>query len=119
MPSRHTVLSLSFLVLLFAFASSLPVKAQDQASPVKRGRKYKSPPATSHIEVTVVKKFNGKPIMNAAVIFNPSMDGKDEGTSRSRPIPMARPSSTLSQQAAQFACRSSRRASQPLPKSTK
>lgn len=79
MSSRHTVWSLSFLVLLFAFASSLPVKAQDQASPVKRGRKYKSPPATSHIEVTVVKKFNGKPIMNAAVIFNPSMDGKDEG----------------------------------------
>jgi hypothetical protein len=79
MSSRRTVWSLSFLVLLFAFASSLPVKAQDQDAPVKRGRKYKSPPATSHIEVTVVKKFNGKPIMNAAVIFNPSMDGKDEG----------------------------------------
>ncbi|WP_353071531.1 hypothetical protein [Tunturiibacter gelidiferens] len=79
MSSRRTVWSLSFLVLLFAFASSLPVKAQDQSAPVKRGRKYKSPPATSHIEVTVVKKFNGKPIMNAAVIFNPSMDGKDEG----------------------------------------
>jgi hypothetical protein len=79
MSSRRTVWSLSFLVLFFAFASSLPVKAQDQDAPVKRGRKYKSPPATSHIEVTVVKKFNGKPIMNAAVIFNPSMDGKDEG----------------------------------------
>jgi hypothetical protein len=79
MSSRRTLWSLSFLVLLFAFASSLPVKAQDQDAPVKRGRKYKSPPATSHIVVTVVKKFNGKPIMNAAVIFNPSMDGKDEG----------------------------------------
>jgi hypothetical protein len=79
MSSRRTVWSLSFLVLLFAFASSLPVKAQDQDAPVKRGRKYKAPPATSHIEVTVVKKFNGKPIMNAAVIFNSSMDGKDEG----------------------------------------
>ena len=79
MSSRRTVWSLSLLVLLFAFASSLPVKAQDQDAPVKRGRKYKAPPVTSHIEVTVVKKFNGKPIMNAAVIFNPSMDGKDEG----------------------------------------
>jgi hypothetical protein len=46
---------------------------------VKRGRKYKAPPATSHIEVTVLKKFNGKPIPNAAVIFNSSLDGKDEG----------------------------------------
>jgi hypothetical protein len=77
MPSRRTVWSLSFLVLFLAFTSCLPAKAQD--APVKRGRKYKAPPATSHIEVTVLKKFNGKPIMNAAVVFNPSMDGKDEG----------------------------------------
>ena len=25
------------------------------------------------------KKFNGKPIMNAAVIFNSTLDGKEEG----------------------------------------
>jgi hypothetical protein len=50
-----------------------------QDAPVKRGRKYKAPPATSHIEITVLKKFNGKPISNAAVIFNSSMNGKDEG----------------------------------------
>ncbi|WP_353067481.1 carboxypeptidase-like regulatory domain-containing protein [Tunturibacter psychrotolerans] len=79
MSSRRTVWSLSCLVLLLAFATCLPTKAQDQDAPVKRGRKYKAPPATSHIEVTVLKKFNGKPIMNAAVVFNPSMDGKDEG----------------------------------------
>jgi hypothetical protein len=79
MSSRRTVWSLSFLVLFLAFTSCLPVKAQDQDAPVKRGRKYKAPPATSHIEVTVLKKFNGKPIMNAAVVFNSSMDGKDEG----------------------------------------
>ena len=35
---------------------------------------------TSHIEVLVTKKSNGKPIPNAAVIFNPSKDGKDEGS---------------------------------------
>ena len=50
-----------------------------QDAPVKRGRKYKAPPATSHIEVTVLKKFNGKPISNAAVIFDSTMDGKDQG----------------------------------------
>ena len=46
---------------------------------MKRGRKYKPPPETSKITVQVTKKFNGKPIMNAAVIFNPFKDGKDIG----------------------------------------
>jgi len=55
----------------------LPATAQD--APEKHGRKYKAPPATSHIEVTVLKKFNGKPISNAAVIFDATMDGKDQG----------------------------------------
>jgi hypothetical protein len=45
---------------------------------VKRGRKYKAPPATAHIEV-LVQKPNGKPLMNAAVVFHPVKDGKDEG----------------------------------------
>lgn len=44
-----------------------------------RGRKYKSPPETSHIEVLVLRGYNGKPIENAAVIFHSLMDGKDEG----------------------------------------
>jgi hypothetical protein len=50
-----------------------------QDAPAKRGRKYKAPPATSHIEVTVLKKDNHKPISNAAVIFSSSLDGKEEG----------------------------------------
>ncbi len=45
----------------------------------KRGRKYKSPPATSHIEVQVTKGTNPKPVVNAAVIFHAVKDGKDEG----------------------------------------
>jgi len=49
--------------------------AQDTA---KRGRKYKSPPVTAHIEV-LVQKSNGKPLANAAVIFHPVKDGKDDG----------------------------------------
>src|SRR5271154_6321925 len=65
------------LLLSFAVAACLPATAQD--APEKRGRKYKAPPATSHIEVTVLKKFNGKPISNAAVIFDATMDGKDQG----------------------------------------
>ena len=44
-----------------------------------RGRKYKAPPATSHIEVMVIKDGNQKPIPNAAVVFHSSKDGKDEG----------------------------------------
>lgn len=49
------------------------------ASFAQRGRKYKPPPDTSHIEVMVTKKFNGKPIPNAAVVFRSTLDGRDEG----------------------------------------
>src|ERR1700755_1054482 len=64
------------LLLCVATTACLPSLAQDTA---KRGRNYKAPPATSHIEVTVVKKYNNKPIMNAAVVFDATMDGKDQG----------------------------------------
>jgi len=50
--------------------------AQDATQ--KRGRKYKAPPVTAHIEVLVLKT-NGKPLVNAAVIFHPIKDGKDDG----------------------------------------
>ena len=54
---------------------SAPVFAQDSS----RGRKYKAPPDTSHIEVVVLKDNNQKPILNAAVVFHSVKDGKDEG----------------------------------------
>ncbi len=60
-------------------ASLAPVIMQAPAQDHPRGRKYKAPPDTSHIEVEVVRATNGKPIANAAVIFNPEKDGKDEG----------------------------------------
>ena len=66
--------SVACITALLATSSLL---AQD--SPVKRGRKYKPPPETSKITVLVTKKSNGKPIMNAAVIFNPFKDGRDIG----------------------------------------
>lgn len=41
--------------------------AQDDST--HRGRKYKSPPPTSRIEVTVIRADDAKPIENASVIF--------------------------------------------------
>jgi hypothetical protein len=69
------------LILVFCLFVAVPHLAlgQDEA-PVRHGRKYKAPPETSHIEVLVTKKANGKPISNAAVVFNPSKDGKDIGS---------------------------------------
>lgn len=63
----------------FAFVLCLALLASSSAFGQYRGRKYKAPPPTSRIEVQVIKKFNGKPIPNAAVVFNPSKDGKDLG----------------------------------------
>jgi hypothetical protein len=77
MSARRTLWTQLALLLCIALSSCLPAMAQD--APVKRGRKYKAPPATSHIEVTVLKKFNGKPISNAAVVFDATLDGKDQG----------------------------------------
>lgn len=77
MLSHRSLRSQFVVVLSIVFLFSWQALGQDSA---KRGRKYKAPPATSHIEVQVTKKSNGKPIQNAAVIFNPSKDGKDEGS---------------------------------------
>jgi hypothetical protein len=63
----------------FSFVLCLALLASSPAFGQYRGRKYKAPPPTSRIEVQVTKKFNGKPIPNAAVVFNPSRDGKDLG----------------------------------------
>ena len=65
-------------LLCASFAPALvPVAGAQDDHP--RGRKYKAPPNTSHIEVEVVRASNGKPISNAAVIFNSEKDGKNEG----------------------------------------
>ena len=65
------------LALLIGVAAPLARAQDDSAS--KRGRKYKAPPETSHIEVLVLKNSNGKPVSNAAVVFHAVKDGKDEG----------------------------------------
>jgi hypothetical protein len=64
------------LPLLAVGLLALPIlNAQDG-----RGRKYKPPPPTCKISVTVVKATDGKPLEDAAVVFHPiNKDGKDEG----------------------------------------
>jgi hypothetical protein len=58
-----------------------PLCLYAQSPTEHHGRKYKPPPETSHMEVHVTKKSNGKPIVNAAVVFNPSTkDGRDLGS---------------------------------------
>jgi len=67
----------SLAIVFFLTLGSFQAPAQDSTE--HRGRKYKSPPPTSRVEVEVTKKVNGKPIMNAAVVFDSKMGGKDEG----------------------------------------
>ena len=76
MPHPLRPLRLAFLTGCL-FAALTPMHAQDAAP--HRGRKYKAPPETSHIEVLVTRSSTGKPITNAAVIFRATRDGKDDG----------------------------------------
>jgi hypothetical protein len=62
-------------VLAVVLGVVLAAHAQEQG----RGRKYKPPPATCKITVTVLKAANGKPLENASVVFHPLENGKDKG----------------------------------------
>ncbi len=66
------------LGLMLSLALSLvPGVTSGQRS--EHGRKYKAPPPTAHIVVTVEKGFNGKPLPNAAVVFHAVREGRDSG----------------------------------------
>jgi hypothetical protein len=52
--------------VLIGFALGLSLFAQDSTH---RGRKYKAPPPTSRVDVTILRGEDGKPVENAAVIF--------------------------------------------------
>jgi hypothetical protein len=71
---RFRVISASISLVFCA----LTMSSQDDTK--NRGRKYKAPPETSHIEVTVLRDASGRPIPNAAVILRPSKDGRDIGS---------------------------------------
>ncbi len=56
---------------------TLPAAAQHDDS--ARGRKYKAPPETAHIVVTVLRNSDDKPVEGAAVIFRALNGGRDQG----------------------------------------
>lgn len=58
---------LAVLAAIFGLTASLAVFAQNSS---RRGRKYKAPPPTSRVEVTILRYDDGKPIENAAVIYH-------------------------------------------------
>jgi hypothetical protein len=76
MRNHFRVRLIAFVAVLGLAFSSLAAGGQDAP---KRGRKYKAPPATARIEVTVLRDVNGKPIENAAVVFHPMQGEKDTG----------------------------------------
>ena len=80
-PRRTLVLFVLASLAVLVSPAPMSLRAQDDGPqpPEKHGRKYKAPPETSHIEVTVLKDFNKKPIDGAHVILHPVKDGKDEG----------------------------------------
>ncbi len=78
-PEFYNGSMLSRLVLrpvaLVTLAGAFLLHAQDP-----RGRKYKPPPETMKINISVVRATTGKPIPNAAVIFHPvDAKGHPEG----------------------------------------
>ena len=71
---------LRFCVALSAIGlitGTVSLRAQDDNS--HHGRKYKAPPPSARIEVTVVRDSSGKPIHDAHVIFHPIEGDKDKG----------------------------------------
>jgi hypothetical protein len=70
-------LRLSLFAFCCFFLGSFALSAQ--GSQDRRGRKYKAPPPTSTIQVTVLRFDDGKPIENAAVIFHPVEGDRDKG----------------------------------------
>jgi hypothetical protein len=81
--ARRVGLGAVVLAAMLAVLAPVSARAQDEdttpVAPEKHGRKYKAPPETAHIEVTVQKASNKKPIDAAHVIFHPVVNGVDEG----------------------------------------
>ena len=75
---RRSHLCLLLLVVSLGLLLS-PLVAGAQQPNSSRGRKYKPPPPTARIEVTVLRDGSGKPIENAAVIFHSMVGEKDTG----------------------------------------
>lgn len=74
---RRTLSTLALLLAGLGLAFSLMAAHAQETS--RRGRKYKPPPPTARIEVTVLRAANSRPIENAAVVFHPMEGEKDKG----------------------------------------
>lgn len=68
MYRRSFLLSAALLALLAILPGTFSANAQ------RRGRKYKAPPETAKLVVTVLRADDGEPIENAAVIFHTLKD---------------------------------------------
>ena len=72
----------TFVVAVLTLVAALSLSAQDS----HRGRKYKAPPQTSRVDVTILRKSDGKPVENAAVVFQMVGDkGNMEHTFKAKP----------------------------------
>jgi hypothetical protein len=67
MSRRYIVRFALCMAVLSLAAGVFFAGAQDSG---RRGRKYKAPPPTAKVEVSVFRDSDGKPIENAAVIFH-------------------------------------------------
>lgn len=72
-PRSFRALGAATVCWLLLFGSGLVAHARSD-----RGRKYVPPPPTANIKVTVLDS-SGKPVSNAAVIFHPIKNNKDDG----------------------------------------
>lgn len=64
--------------LAFSVLALLGLSALAQSTSTGRGRKFKEPPPTARIQITVLHDVNDKPIENASVIFH-ELDSHDKG----------------------------------------
>lgn len=75
--SRRTFFLLAVALAGLSLAVGSP--AANAAKAQYRGRKYKAPPPTSRIDVTILRADDKKPIGNAAVVFRPIEGDRDKG----------------------------------------
>jgi 5-hydroxyisourate hydrolase-like protein (transthyretin family) len=77
MPLRQFLRLGITLAAIGLIARPFALRAQDDDS--HHGRKYKTPPLSSRIQVTVLRDSSGKPIQDAHVIFHPIEGDRDRG----------------------------------------
>ena len=75
--SHRSLLRLCLFAAAFVFFAGAFAGARQAGS--HHGGRYKPPPPSARIQITVLRKADGKPIQNAAVIFHPIEGDRDKG----------------------------------------